>query len=136
MKIFDHLQEHDYEQALLEIRAGRKISHWMWYIFPQIKGLGFSETSKFYAINDINEANEYLNHSILGLRLREISAQLLELEEDNANTIFGSPDDMKLKSSMTLFSAVDTNKDNVFQKVIEKYFDGNFDKETMKLLKE
>lgn len=128
-------QENNYQHALSEIKKGRKRSHWMWYIFPQLKGLGFSETSQLYAIKDINEAKEYLNHSILGSRLKEISNELLKLEKTNAYAIFGSPDDLKLKSCMTLFSIVDTNDVNVFRKVIEQYYDGNYDQETIKLLR-
>jgi uncharacterized protein (DUF1810 family) len=97
-------QENSYDQALNEIKAGRKRSHWMWYIFPQYKGLGFSDTSKYYSIQDLNEARNFLEHPILGARLKEISNELLLLNESTANRVFGSPDDLKLKSSMTLFS--------------------------------
>src|SRR6476661_4838529 len=102
LKRFTEAQERDYATALAEIKRGRKRSHWMWYIFPQIAGLGFSQTSKFYAIKDIGEAESYLAHAILGARLIEISNALLEIEGKTANQIFGSPDDAKLKSSMTL----------------------------------
>lgn len=126
-------QESDYQVALSEIKKGRKRSHWMWYIFPQIAGLGFSETSKFYAIKDAAEAGAYLNHPILGKRLIEISEALLYLEGKTANQIFGSPDDLKLKSSMTLFGALpDTHP--VFQKVLDKYFGGTKDPKTLQLI--
>lgn len=127
-------QENDYNIALTEIKLGRKGSHWMWYIFPQIEGLGFSETSKYYAIKNIDEAKKYLNHPILGIRLREISRELLKLKETNAYAIFGSPDDLKLKSSMTLFAQVEELPENIFEKVIDKYYDGCFDKKTLQLL--
>ena len=126
-------QEEDFEIALSEIRGGRKRSHWMWYIFPQIAGLGFSSTSKFYAIKDKMEARSYLAHSILGGRLIEISNALLEIEGKTANQIFGSPDDMKLKSSMTLFGALE-DSNPVFQKVLDKYFGGAKDERTIKII--
>lgn len=129
-------QENDYEQALSEIKSGRKRSHWMWYIFPQYKGLGFSETSKHYSIQDLNEARDYLNHPILGSRLKQITNELLLIDENNANKIFGSPDDLKLKSSMTLFVSVDTSEEKPFNKVLDKFFNGRFDEKTLNLIKE
>ena len=131
---FLQAQENTYQTALAEIRNGRKRSHWMWFIFPQVAGLGFSETSQFYAIKSIAEATAYLSHPVLGKRLVEISEALLTIDGKSANQIFGSPDDMKLKSSMTLFAAV-SDKDSVFQKVLEKYFDGQEDSKTLHLLK-
>ncbi len=130
---FTDAQERDFETALAEIKNGRKRSHWMWYIFPQIAGLGFSSTSKFYAIKDIDEAKNYLAHPVLGKRLIEISNALLDIEGKTANQIFGSPDDAKLKSSMTLFGALE-NTDPVFQEVLDKYFDGAKDRRTLDLL--
>ena len=127
-------QENDYEQALAEVKSGRKRSHWMWYIFPQFAGLGRSETSKFYALKSLSEAQEYLEHSILGSRLCENTNALLEIENTNATQVFGSPDNLKLKSCMTLFSVVDESDDNIFKKVLEKYFEGHFDKKTLKLI--
>jgi uncharacterized protein (DUF1810 family) len=132
---FIRAQEGDYEVALSEIKNGRKQSHWMWYIFPQIQGLGFSETSKYYAIEDINEAEKYLKHPILGARLITICNELLKLTNDNANKIFGSPDDMKLKSSMTLFSSV-PNADPVFKAVLQKFFNGKEDDNTLRILQQ
>lgn len=126
-------QERDYETALAEIKGGRKRSHWMWYIFPQIAGLGFSETSKFYAIKDRAEAEAYLQHPVLGKRLIEISNALLELEDNHATRIFGSPDDLKLKSSMTLFAAL-PDTDPVFGQVLAKFYNGIHDWETLRLL--
>ncbi len=127
-------QENDYKIALAEIKSGRKRSHWMWYVFPQLKGLGKSETSAYYGIKDLNEAKEYLNHSILGARLKEITNELLTLNESNPKIIFGSPDDKKLKSSMTLFSIVDDSNNPIFKKIIQRYFDGTVDDKTLKLI--
>jgi uncharacterized protein (DUF1810 family) len=128
-------QERDYKTALAEIKSGRKRSYWMWYIFPQITGLRFSETSKFYAIKDQQEAEAYLQHPVLGQRLIDISKALLELEDNHATRIFGSPDDMKLKSSMTLFGAL-PGTDPVFAQILAKYFNGIHDWETLRLLSE
>ena len=105
----------------------------MWYIFPQIKGLGFSETSKFYSIANITEAVEYLGHPVLGIRLVEISNQLLQLDGNDANKIFGSPDDLKLRSSMTLFATL-PQTDKVFQLVLGKFFNGTKDNKTLQIL--
>lgn len=125
-------QEQDYEQALREIRSGRKRSHWMWYIFPQIQGLGFSPTAQYYAIRDLQEAREYLAHPVLGARLKEISSALLDLNGLSASEIFGYPDDLKLRSSMTLFRMADLNEP-VFLEVLEKYYDGKPDARTVEL---
>ena len=123
-------QQSDYSIALSEIENGKKRSHWMWYIFPQIFGLGFSETSKFYSIKSIKEAEEFLRHPLLGKRLIEISNALLQLTTNDAHEIFGSPDDVKLQSSMTLFSIL-PEADPVFNKVLEKFFEGKKDKKTI-----
>lgn len=133
LKRFLDAQENDYERALAEIRRGRKQSHWMWYIFPQIAGLGYSPTSKLYAIKDIAEAELYLAHPVLGARLVEISDALLEIEGKTANQIFGSPDDVKLKSSMTLFGSLE-NAHPVFRQVLDKYFHGAKDRKTLELI--
>jgi uncharacterized protein (DUF1810 family) len=125
----------DYPIALAEIKNGRKRSHWMWYIFPQITGLGFSSTSQFYAIKDIDEANAYLKHPVLGYRLVEITTALLELPTNDARQIFGFPDDMKLRSSVTLFLQI-KNASPVFQKVLNKFFNGQPDEQTLQILKE
>jgi len=126
-------QATDYAQALTEVQAGRKRSHWMWYIFPQIQGLGFSSTSKHYAIRDLAEAAAYLKHPVLGRRLVEISTALLGLASSDASRVFGSPDDLKLKSSMTLFAAV-PRADAVFEQVLAKFFGGVRDGQTLQLL--
>ena len=126
-------QEHDYEQALREIRSGRKRTHWMWYIFPQIQGLGFSSTAQYYAIRDLEEAKDYLAHPVLGARLKEISSALLDLEGLSASEIFGYPDDLKLRSCMTLFRMADLNEP-IFLEVLEKYYDGEPDFRTVDLV--
>ncbi len=122
-----------YLKALSEIKNGRKQSHWMWFIFPQLKGLGHSETDQFYALNGIDDATNYLTHPVLGRHLIEISQALLEWPGDDANDILGSPDDLKLRSSMTLFANV-SGADAVFEKVIGKYFNGLQDERTLQLL--
>ena len=116
-------QERDYETALAEIQAGRKRSHWIWYIFPQVKGLGFSATSEFYGIDGYAEAKAYYAHPLLRARLQEITGALLELTERDAGTVMGYPDDLKLRSSMTLFSEVAADTD-LFDRVLEKFFEG------------
>jgi uncharacterized protein (DUF1810 family) len=126
-------QRTDYATALAEITAGRKRSHWMWYIFPQMRGLGFSEMAHRYGIRDAAEAAAYLAHPVLGSRLLEISRALLALPGSNATSIMGSPDDMKLRSSMTLFGAV-PGADAVFQAVLDKFFGGAKDAKTVQLL--
>jgi uncharacterized protein (DUF1810 family) len=130
---FIEAQAKDYAPTLVEIKNGKKVNHWMWYIFPQIHGLGFSETSIFYAIQNKNEAEEYLTHPVLGRRLIEISNALLTLATKDALEIFGSPDDLKLKSSMTLFASV-KDADTVFQSVLDKFFKGEKDGKTIELL--
>jgi uncharacterized protein (DUF1810 family) len=130
---FIDAQESVYPLALEEIKNGRKQSHWMWFIFPQIQGLGFSATSKLYAIKDIHEAEAFLKHPLLGSRLIGISNELLKLDSNNAHTIFGSPDEMKLQSSMTLFSSLN-NADPVFDLVLQKFFKGIKDRNTLQRL--
>lgn len=128
-------QENQYDIALAEMRVGHKTSHWMWFIFPQIAGLGLSDVSKFYTIKNIEEAKAFLKHEILGKRLNEISEVLLMQDTDNATLIFGSPDDMKLHSCMTLFAIADEdNPDNVFEKVLAKYFNGKYDSRTLEII--
>ncbi|QED36692.1 DUF1810 domain-containing protein [Antarcticibacterium arcticum] len=134
LKRFLDAQEKDYKNALAEIRRGRKTGHWMWYIFPQLKDSGYSPTSKFYGIHGIEEAKEYMEHPVLGFRLREISSALLALESNDALQIMGSPDHLKLKSSMTLLSSI-PGADLVFGKVIEKFFSGEKDKKTLAIIK-
>lgn len=123
-------QENDYVRALFEIRQGRKQSHWMWYIFPQIAGLGFSETAKFYALTNLDEAQAYLDHPTLGSHLIDISTAFLAIDGKSANAILGSPDDLKMNSSMTLFSML-PNTDPIFQAVLDKFFNGKQDEKTI-----
>ena len=130
---FINAQDKSFELALTEIRGGKKRTHWMWYIFPQIRGLGFSEASKYYAIRDMEEANAFLNHPVLGSRLITICRALLDQPVNSANKIFGSPDDMKLKSSMTLFASL-PNANPVFQAVLDRFFNGLTDNRTMEII--
>jgi uncharacterized protein (DUF1810 family) len=127
------VQDRSYAAALQEIQRGRKTSHWMWYVFPQLQGLGLSETARYYAIKDAAEAQAYLQHPVLGKRLMEISEALLQLPGDDAYAIFGSPDDLKLRSSMTLFAAL-PGASPVFQQVLDKYYNGRKDEKTVALL--
>lgn len=126
-------QESKYESALKEIRQGKKQTHWMWFVFPQIQGLSLSDTAKFYAIHNIEEAAAFINHPVLGSRLIAICKELLLLGNNNAFSILGSPDDMKLKSSMTLFGALQ-NPDPVFQQVLDKFYGGAKDKKTLRII--
>ncbi|MBP5381617.1 MAG: DUF1810 domain-containing protein [Bacteroidaceae bacterium] len=111
-----------YNEALEEIKSGRKTRHWIWYIFPQIKGLGFSCNSEYYGLSGIEEAQAYLNHPMLGMRLREISQALLNIDGHSAHEILGSPDDMKVQSCMTLFDIVSPN--DIFKQVLDRYYMG------------
>ncbi len=126
-------QESSYTNALSELEAGQKRTHWMWYIFPQLSGLGSSAKSRYFAIANLKEADRFLQHSVLGNRLIHISRTLLNISNANARQIFGSPDDLKLQSCMTLFSLV-PGSDAVFDKVLEKFFKGQKDDQTLKLL--
>ena len=130
---FVKAHKHTYSRALKEIKRGKKRSHWMWYIFPQVEGLGYSEISKTYAIHSIEEAAAFLNDAYLGNNLIEICHALLRLNTNNATEVFRTPDDLKLKSSMTLFSLV-PNADPVFQKILDKFYDGKYDNRTLELL--
>ena len=123
----------DYQRALSEIKNGKKVSHWMWYIFPQIKGLGRSSMSEYYGIQDLDEAKAYLADPILGKHLIEICDALLSLDTNDATEVMGRPDDRKLKSSMTLFDAA-TESLNVFQMVLDKYYQGKKDYRTLRML--
>jgi uncharacterized protein (DUF1810 family) len=126
-------QEEDYETALSEIRSGHKRSHWIWYIFPQLKGLGFSSTSEYYGINGLSEAKAYMEDKILRTRLIEISEALLTLESSDAEDVMGYPDNLKLMSSMTLFAEA-APEEKVFQRVLDKFFGGKKDQRTLKLI--
>lgn len=129
---FLRAQERSYDAALSELRGGRKRSHWMWYVFPQIAGLGLSSTAQYYSISDIQEAKDYISHPVLGARLIEISGALLELESSDATAVMGYPDDLKLRSSMTLFAQVSDNP--VFRAVLDKFYGGSPDARTLRIL--
>ncbi len=130
---FVDAQAGGYEQALAEIRAGRKTSHWMWYIFPQIDGLGFSSMSRRYSIKSLDEAEAYLDHPVLGPRLLACAEAALSVEGRSASQVFGSPDDMKLRSCATLFASV-TPPDSVFARLLDKFFEGKGDGKTLGLI--
>ncbi len=130
---FKTAQDTDYKTALSEIRNGRKVSHWMWYIFPQMKQLGFSPTAQYYGIGSLDEAKSYIADDTLRQHLVEISEALLALDSDNAAQIMGYPDDMKLKSCMTLFMLA-APEIPVFQAVLDKFYGGEPDKKTVELI--
>jgi uncharacterized protein (DUF1810 family) len=130
---FVQAQQDVYEHALSEIRSGRKRSHWMWYIFPQIEGLGFSSMSRRYSIKSLDEARAYLDHPVLGPRLAECAEAALGVEGRSARDIFGSPDDLKLRSCATLFASV-TPADSVFARLLDRFFEGNPDGKTLRQL--
>jgi uncharacterized protein (DUF1810 family) len=130
---FVQAQAGTYDQALSEVRSGRKQSHWMWFVFPQLEGLGYSAMSKRYAIRSLGEARAYLNHPVLGARLREIADAALCIEGKSAREVFGSPDDVKLQSCATLFAHVSPDK-SVFHALLDRYFDGERSAQTMDLL--
>jgi len=132
---FVEAQAGDHETARAEIRAGRKRSHWMWYIFPQIDGLGCSSMARRYAIKSPDEARAYLDHPVLGPRLVEITEAALAVEGRSAHEIFGSPDDMKLRSCATLFARA-ASEGSVFSRLLDKFFDGKPDVRTLELLGE
>ena len=136
---FKRAQERDYETALAEIRIGAKQSHWMWYIFPQIKGLGFSELADYYGLDGVDEASAYLADDLLRSRLVEISESLLSLESNDPGQVLGYPDDLKLRSSMTIFLVAAEQlrryekAAQVFQAVLDKFFDGKKDDKTLSM---
>jgi uncharacterized protein (DUF1810 family) len=130
---FLQAQEGDYERALSEIRGGQKRTHWMWYIFPQLDGLALSSTSKHYSIKGVEEARAYLDHPVLGPRLRECAEAVVRVGGRSAAAIFGSPDDLKLRSCATLFACV-SPPGSVFDRLLEKYYGGRRDDKTLRLL--
>ena len=130
---FVSAQEDVYDSALAEIRAGRKRTHWMWFVFPQLRGLGSSPIARQFAIRSAAEARAYLVHPILGPRLLECCEALLELSSTSATDIFGSPDDMKLRSCVTLFASV-SEPGSVFQRVLSRFFGGAPDQRSEALL--
>ena len=130
---FVRAQERDYADALREIRSGRKRSHWIWYIFPQMDGLGFSPTAQYYGIRDLEQAKDYMAHPVLGPRLVEISQALLDLPSSDPGAVMGYPDDLKLCSSMTLFELAAPDEP-VFGRVLDKFYGGRRDELTLQLL--
>ncbi len=130
---FINAQKEDYDMAFREIINGKKRNHYMWYIFPQVKGLGRSSTAKYYGIDGLDEAMEYMENEYLANNLINISNELLKLETNDSVEIFGHTDSKKLRSSMTLFELV--SDDEVFSQVLEKYFDGQRDEKTLNLVK-
>lgn len=130
---FLEAQNLKYLDALKEIKQGKKQTHWMWFVFPQIKGLGFSDYNFFYGIENLEETQQYYDHPILGKHLIEISLALLKIENKTALEIMGKSDERKLQSCMTLFSLL-INTNNVFEVVLDKYYQGNKDKKTLELL--
>ena len=133
---FARMQESDYDRAYKELSEENKQSHWMWWIFPQITGLGMTSTSREYSIKSMAEAKAYLEHPVLGKNIREISELLTTIHSSNATIVFGYPDDLKLRSSMTLFAeAAETDEDrSIFLRVLDKFFDGKKDTRTLAIL--
>lgn len=130
---FVQAQADDYERAVAEIAAGRKVSHWMWYIFPQLAGLGTSHLAQRYAVRSLDEARAYLAHPLLGPRLIACAEAAIGVEGRTANDIFGFPDDLKLRSSATLFALV-TPPGSAFERVLAKFYRGERDERTLALL--
>jgi uncharacterized protein (DUF1810 family) len=132
---FVRAQQHDYARALAELGSGRKRSHWMWYIFPQFRGLGFSSMSQRYAIGSVDEAKAFLRHPVLGPRLTECANAMLAIANRSATEILGTPDDLKLRSSATLFAHV-APPGSEFERLLQKYWQGAPDQATLELLGE
>ncbi len=130
---FRKAQSHEYETALAEIKNGRKESHWIWYIFPQLKELGYSSTAKYYGLDGRGEAEAYLKDDVLRTRLIEISEALLSLDSSDPLEVMGYPDNLKLRSSMTLFALV-SPETGVFSRVLDKFYHGEKDEKTVSLL--
>jgi len=130
---FISAQEGIYDRALAELRDGLKRSHWMWYIFPQVEGLGHSPTTRRYSIKSLEEARHYLAHPVLGQRLKESAEAVLAVQGRSAADIFGHPDDWKLQSSMTLFELV-SGPESVFGRILEKYYQGKRDTRTLQIV--
>ena len=126
-------QDQVYADVLAELKSGQKRTHWMWFVFPQIDGLGFSATTQYYAIKSLEEARQYLAHPVLGKRLRECAEAVLAVQGRNISEIFSYPDDLKLKSCLTLFAAI-TDQQDVFAKVLDQYYHGERDARTVQIL--
>ena len=130
---FTNAQEGVYERALAELKSGQKRSHWMWFIFPQVEGLGQSPTSQYFAIKSVAEARAYLAHPLLGARLRESAEAVLALKGRSASEVFGFPDDLKFRSCMTLFAEI-AGADSIFAYVLQKVFNDQRDRQTLEFL--
>jgi len=130
---FISAQEGVYDRALVELQDGLKRTHWMWYIFPQIDGLGHSPTTRHYSIKSLEEARQYLVHPVLGTRLVECAEAIMAVQVQSASDIFGHPDDWKLQSSMTLFELVSGPR-SVFGRVLDKYYQGKQDSRTLQIV--
>ena len=123
-----------FDTALAELKAGEKRSHWMWFVFPQLRDLGHSPMAKFYGIGSLDEARAYLAHPVLGRRLKLCTEAVLAVEGRSSHEIFGSPDDVKFRSSMTLFALASVDKANVFRQALDRYCEGRPDPRTEALL--
>lgn len=132
LRRFVEAQEQSFDRALREVRSGRKTSHWMWYVFPQLEGLGRSETARRYAIGSLEEARAFLAHPLLGPRLRDITRAAAGLPDRSARAVFGEPDDLKLRSSLTLFDRADP--EGPFRTALDHFFAGERDPATLRLL--
>jgi uncharacterized protein (DUF1810 family) len=132
---FVDAQDRVHDQVVAELRRGRKTSHWMWFVFPQLRGLGRSETARFYGLASADEARAYLAHPVLGPRLRECVALVLDVDGRSVHEIFGSPDDLKLRSCLTLFAHIAPD-DGLFQRALDRLFGGERDERTLALLDE
>lgn len=133
LKRFHEVHARDFDQALSEIRRGRKVSHWMWYIFPQLRGLGYSSTAHFYGLDGLEEARRFASDEVLGGNLRTAARALLDQPLRNANGIFGSTDAMKLRSCMTLFELADPDC-GLYSQVLEEFFGGSRDWRTLEMI--
>jgi uncharacterized protein (DUF1810 family) len=131
---FVEAQDRVYDEVRRELAAGRKTTHWMWFVFPQLRGLGHSATAQHYGIGSRDEAASYLQHPVLGARLRECVGRVLAIDGATAHAIFGSPDDLKFRSSMTLFAAV-APSEPLFRRALDKYFEGAADPATLAMLR-
>lgn len=134
LKRFVDAQELVFNTALAELRAGRKQTHWIWFIFPQLRALGRSATAEFYGITSLDEARAYLQHPLLADRLTRATDAVLVHRDRTAHDIFGSPDDLKFRSSMTLFDAASSHENPRFPIALERYYDGRPDERTLELL--
>ena len=123
-----------YATVIEELESGTKVSHWMWFIFPQVEGLGKTETAKYYAIKSLDEAKAYVTHPLLGKRVQECTELVINIDGKSATDIFGYPDNLKFKSSMTLFLVAAPPHIDLFQRAINKYYDGQQDRVTIQIL--